>query len=436
MLPRRPTARADSAPRPSRLAGAISRGAGAIDDVRARWEEAEPQLEPLPTIVRCVSPLGWAVLGGSAGCWLLAVLFGWAEAAYAAAFLLVLFALSCLLTIGRTEIDVSLRVHPSRVTSGDVAVAEVRVRNNGKSPLLPVPLELPCGDTSTRFLVPGLRSGQDHDDVVVLPTQRRGVYPIGPVTTLRGDPFGLVRRTLTWTDSTDFYVHPKTVFVDAFGTGVLRDLEGRTTNDVSLSDLAFHALREYVPGDDQRHIHWASTAKQSSTSGATAFMVRQFLDTRRTHVGVVLDCAETSYASEAEFESAVQVAASVARRAVSDKVDLSEACGPLLLTYTKGHHAIDLYSRARLGDERVDLVAARLVRRSPNMSTVVVIGGSRVSLDALGKAAAVFSSRVNVVMLQLRPGAELSRQQSSGRTLLTIGSLSDLAAALRAGAPV
>ncbi|MEI2778248.1 MAG: DUF58 domain-containing protein [Tetrasphaera sp.] len=410
--------------------------AQARDGIRETWEATSEQREPVARVLHCVSPLGWGVLAGAVGCWVLAALFGWTEAAYAAVGLLVLFALSCLLTIGRTQLQVSLRVHPSRVASGDVAVAEIRVRNTGKAPLLPVPLEVPCGDTSTRFLVPGLAPGQDHDDVVVLPTQRRGVYPIGPAMTLRGDPFGIVRRTLSWTESSDFFVHPRTVFVEPFGTGVLRDLEGRTTNDVSLSDLAFHALREYQPGDDQRHIHWASTAKRSSVAGDTAFMVRQFLDTRRTHVGVVLDCDEASYANENEFETAVQAAASIARRAASDHVDLSEASGPFLLARTTGHSAIDLYSRVRLGDERVDLVAARLARRSPNMSTVVVVSGSRVDTRVFAKAASVFTSRVHAVMLQISPGAELARQRSAGRTLITIGSLSDLSRALVAGAPV
>jgi uncharacterized protein (DUF58 family) len=70
------------------------------------------------------------VLGASVGSWLLAALFGWTEFAFVAAALLALFLLACMFTIGRTRIDVGLRVHPTRVTAGDVAVAEVRVRNS------------------------------------------------------------------------------------------------------------------------------------------------------------------------------------------------------------------------------------------------------------------------------------------------------------------
>ena len=437
MLRRPPTAPGD----PQRERGIPRRNAltARVGEVRSaaqeRWLAAQPRLEPVSRVVRCVSPLGWMVLGASVGSWLLAALFGWTEFAFVAAALLALFLLACMFTIGRTRIDVGLRVHPTRVTAGDVAVAEVRVRNTGSGRLLPVPLELPCGDTSARFLVPGLRPGAEHDDVVMLPSQRRGIYPIGPITTLRGDPLGLIRRVLSWTGTVDFIVHPPTVFVDAFGTGVLRDLEGRTTNDTSLSDLAFQALREYVPGDDQRHIHWGATATRSSLSGSTSLMVRQFLDTRRTHAGIILDASRGAYADDGEFEVAVQVAASLAQRAVRDKVDLSQASGSLVLTYAKGHAAMDLYARVELGDQRIDLVAARLARCSPNMSTVIIVTGSRAAMDAVTQAAGVFSTRVNVVMMQVVPGAELARQRSVGRVLVTLGDLADLPRALAAGAP-
>ena len=140
-----------------------------------------------------------------------------------------------------------------------------------------------------------------------MPTQRRGVIPIGPATTVRGDPFGLLRRAVTWTE-----LHRA---VRATGDRAARVARrrlaarprGQTTNDLSMSDLAFHALREYEPGDDRRYIHWRSSAK------AGRFLVRQFLDTRRSHIAVVVDSdAGRPTPTASDFELAISAAASIA----------------------------------------------------------------------------------------------------------------------------
>ena len=84
---------------------------------------------------------------------------------------------------------------------------------------------------------------------------------VGPATTRRGDPLSIFSRDVTWTGVREVLVRPPMVPLETLGAGLLRDLEGVTTDAVSPSDLAFHALREYVPGDDLRHVHWRSSAK-------------------------------------------------------------------------------------------------------------------------------------------------------------------------------
>ena len=113
----------------------------------------------------------------------------------------------------------------------------------------------------------------------MVPTDRRSVIPVGPPSAVRSDPLGLVRRDVveqtTWSCSCTRRSSPGLA-----RPGLERDLEGQTTNDLSTSDVAFHTLRDYVPGDDRRHVHWRSTAK------AGRLMVRQFVDTRRSHLAV------------------------------------------------------------------------------------------------------------------------------------------------------
>ena len=80
------------------------------------------------------------------------------------------------------------------------------------------------------------------------------------------------------------------------------------TTDLSSADVSFHALRDYVPGDDRRHIHWKTTARTNK------LMVRQFEETRRAHLAISLSINTEEYASEDEFELAISAAASIGRR--------------------------------------------------------------------------------------------------------------------------
>ena len=63
----------------------------------------------------------------------------------------------------------------------------------------------------------GLTPGNAHEELFVVPTSRRGVIQVGPATTVQGDPLGLMRRTLTWTERTELFVHPRTVALESLG---------------------------------------------------------------------------------------------------------------------------------------------------------------------------------------------------------------------------
>jgi len=47
--------------------------------------------------------------------------------------------------------------------------------------------------------------------------------------------------------------------------GRARDLDGPTFDSSPQGSAAFHTLRDYVPGDERRHIHWRSTARTDPT---------------------------------------------------------------------------------------------------------------------------------------------------------------------------
>jgi uncharacterized protein (DUF58 family) len=87
--------------------------------------------------------------------------------------------------------------------------------------------------------------------------------------------------------------------------GRVPDFEGRRTDAARSGTVTFSSLREYVPGDDPRRIHWRTTARTGT------LIVREHIDTTEPTTTVVLDTRAAAMDPEA-FEHAVQAAASVA----------------------------------------------------------------------------------------------------------------------------
>lgn len=415
----------------SRPLGALGAGFDRLNQrVRTASEPyrtaARPALDAIGRVLAAVTGFGWTVLVLAGASWLLAGLFGWRELALLAAVLLVAFAIACCFTIGRMNLAVTLEADPLRVTVGESSAARVTVTNLARTPVLPIGLEFPVGEALGRFTLPALGAGASHDEVVIIPTQQRGVIELGPVVTQRGDPFGLVRREVTWTQRLELFVHPRRVPLEPLGAGLLRDLEGHTTNDTSMSDLAFHTLREYAPGDDRRYIHWRSSAKVSSASGSGTFLVKQFLDTRRSHIAVVVDADAASYADEAEFELAISMGASIAVRALTDEMDLTIVIGEHAATRPHPALALDTFSRAGHGPWPLAPSVGRLTQLAPDVSVALLLSGSRAGFGCFARARAHLAPEVHTFAVTAERGGAMALRQASGMAVLNVGNLTDL----------
>ena len=386
-------------------------------------------------VLATVTPLGWITVAASFGAWLLGWRLGWIELVLAAAAGLFAFLLCAALTAGRTQLRVSVELQPFRLVAGMTADGLVEITNTSKARLLPITLELPVGPKALQFDVPGVGAGRAHLERFEVPTSRRGVIPVGPATTVRGDPLGLLRRAVPWTEVRELFVHPATVPLEPLGSGLLRDLEGRTTNDISMSDLAFHALREYAPGDDRRYIHWRSSAKLTGAVPDGRFMVRQFLDTRRAHLTVIVDDDRDAYHDPEHFELAVSAGASVAVRAIRDELDTTVLAGRYPVHDGTVALALDAFARAELGTSALSTLAARGVRIAPATSVALLVTGAGPGLPELRRAAAQFSAEVNVVVVRVDPGAPAGMSSAGSLTLLSLRQLGDLPALLKGGLP-
>ncbi len=390
-----------------------------------------------------VTSLGWVLAIVGAAALIVGSLLGLREIQAVGIAVVVLALIAAGVLFGRPRLTLTLAAVQRRVAVGDPAAVSVRAANTSRLPTTPMTVELPIGAGLVDVTVPGLAPGGHHDDSVPIPTGHRGVLDVGPLRGVRQDPVGLVRREIVWGERLQVIVHPRTVAIPSTSTGLVRDLEGQATSDLAPVDIAFHAIRDYQPGDEPRTVHWKSTAKTG------ALMVRQFEDSRRAHLVVCLGIAMDEYAADEEFELAVSVAASLGVRAVRDGRDVSVVVSQQTPDFARraviGVNALPTVSPTRLLDafsavSRADSClsiadVARLVGDlTAGISVAFLVVGSSVGLAALRRAAARLPLGVEAIAVICEPEAQPRRVQIPGLTVLTVGFLDDLRVALHRSA--
>lgn len=382
-----------------------------------------------------VTPLGWTMTIVVPVALICGYSFGWTELVvlgYAAAVLVVIAALYL---IGRNSFTIALSLPHPRVVVGDPASGVILVANPTRRRLLGVKVEVPIGAGLAEVVMPSLSRGATFEHEFAIPTARRGILTVGPIRTVRADPIGLVRRELVWTDRSELVIHPRTIAISSTSTGLIRDLEGSPTRDLTNSDVSFHALREYVAGDERRYIHWKSTAKTGT------YMVRQFEETRRSHLVIALSLASGDYGSEQEFELAVSVAGSLGVRAIRDARDVSVTTSVQTPEFAKRKvlavKRLSTLTRARLLDDLAVVeqaesalgitdVARVTAEQISGISVAFLICGSTPTPGQLRSASTMFPAGVDVVAIACDPETVPGLRRVPGLSVLTIGYLEDL----------
>ncbi len=118
----------------------------------------------------------------------------------------------------------------------------------------------------------------------------RGAFPLGPTTLLSGDPFGLFVTQRKSPARETLVVLPMTVDIPVFHTppGLL---PGGKAVRQKTTEVTPHAVgvREYVPGDPMKRIHWPSTARRNR------FMVKEFEQDPQAEVWLFLDAQKSTH---------------------------------------------------------------------------------------------------------------------------------------------
>lgn len=378
-----------------------------------------------------VSSLGWTVLVLGVLAWVAAVWWNWDELFVLASVAFALFLIAVVLTIGRLDLSASMSVEPARVVVGDRAAGDLALTNERTRTVRNLRVELPVGNAVAVFSVAHLKGGETTDELFVIPTSRRAIIPVGPLTTVQGDPLGLLRRTQVWTDIEEIYVHPKTTVLSTIAAGQIRDLEGQTTNALSPSDIAFHTLREYVRGDELRHVHWRSSAKIG------ALMVRQYNDTRRSHVAVLLSTDLDEYESDDEFELSISCAASVAVQALRDDQTLTVIVGGEQFPAVNPTRLLDRFSgiEGRPGTGSIE-DALKIGRRvAADASVGVLCVGSKLGVAEIRRATSRASLESAAVVLRAATDTDSSYRVVGNTAFVDVPDLDSLNRGLAAVVP-
>jgi uncharacterized protein (DUF58 family) len=356
-----------------------------------------PALRRMRTWYGVVTPLGRAVFVAGVVAWIAGWWLGWQELLVFAGGCLVLLLLAVLFVVRPPALRTEVILEPSRVEAGNPAAGQVKATNGSSRRTLPLQIELPVGTGIATFDIPSLAPAATAEEVFVIPTQKRGVIPVGPAMSVRGDPLGLFQREASNGVGHELMVHPHTVGLGPFGSGLLRDLEGLTTKDLSVSDLAFHALREYAPGDDRRYVHWRSSAR------AGRLLVRQFQDTRRSTLCIVVDGHPGSYGDE-------------------------EGAGAQAAIGSVSYVLLDVLSRAQVHPKATDIGdhVTRAISKGAEISFGVIVSGSTREAKDLQRAASRFPVDVRVVAIRVTPNEQPSVRAGGRAAVAQLRGLSDL----------
>ena len=398
---------------------------------------------------RAVTTRGRLTIVVAAVAAVLGAVTGWREWTGIAAALAVLLVAAVLMALGRSSAAVELELPRSRFVVGERGAATVQVRNISTRRMWPLRMELELAGEPLTVPVPALRGGGAHPVTVALPTDRRAVIEIGPLRAVRGDVFGLIRRVVQWPVSREVFVHPRTVRPTSSLPGFVRDLDGEESTKRTASDLSFHTLREYVPGDDRRFIHWKSTARNGT------LQVKEFLQTHRSLVAVVLSGSSADYhwpgdrddhttddhtrmrSADDEFEIAVSCAASIVAELVRQRREVVTSAAGRVIGAATADAVLDQFSAVDATGQAPDLIfqARACAQRYPRASLMVLVFGSAVTSAQVRAAVRTCPPGASVLAVRARSGSSPHPARLTGSevySVLTVADVDGLPSALRA----
>lgn len=198
---------------------------------------------------------------------------------------------------------------------GDRLVERFTLRNDGWAPGVWIEVDdqstLPDYRASRGTGLPGRDSLRWHTEAIC---NRRGLFVLGPTYLRTGDPFGLYTVSLSYPAALPLLVLPPIVPLPNIQIAPGgRSGDGRPRTDAIDRTVSAAGVREYIPGDSRRWIHWRTTARRD------ALYVRLFDGTPAGDWWILLDMDVDVQAGEKENatdEHGIVLAASLADQGI------------------------------------------------------------------------------------------------------------------------
>jgi uncharacterized protein (DUF58 family) len=167
---------------------------------------------------------------------------------------------------------------------------------------------------------------------------RRGLFNLGPTTLRSGDPLGLCSLELVLPNSAVLMVLPPVLplpVIEIAAGG--RAGEGRNVRRAALeTTVSVDTVREYIPGDPLKAIHWPTTARRDQ------LFVRQFEHMPSSDWWIFLDLqagVQVGSGSESTEEHGIILAASLAHRGLHEGHSVGLVMGSPKLTWVEPAHS-------------------------------------------------------------------------------------------------
>lgn len=325
-------------------------------------------------------------------------------------------------------VRVQRSVYPDRIERGRPALATLRVSNPGSRRQAEFVAVDTAGSAVRSIRVRALPPGGAAVYHYELPTSVRGRLTVGPLTLRRTDPFGLAHNRAVTGDTATLRVHPRRLPARIRVGGHPRHHhEAATDNHTLRGSMDLQDVREYVPGDEVRHLHWKATARTGR------LMVRDLTDPEQPRFTLLLD-NRPDVLPAAAFEEAVELAASLlvvtakagqySRLVTSSGLDV-----PVLGGAHAARRLLDELTDLRQGGDSAAVVPDRLRSSRPAGGTLVVVTAadttpaafaelrlrySTVSVIALTGTGHRSTAVTGVRMLQVDSAAEAIRRWNEG----------------------